>query len=353
MRLVGKDSAVRHPGVVAALGSALLFGAGTPLAKALLADVSPWMLAGLLYLGAGLGLLIWRLARRAPRVRLPKREIPWLAAAIVCGGMLAPLLLMVGLTGMPATGASLLLNAEGVFTVALAWVVFKENVDRRVAVGVVAIVAGALVLSWPGQAQFAGIWPAAAIVGACFLWAVDNNLTRRVSFADSTWIAMAKGLVAGTANLALALVAGSRLPSVTVIAAALIVGFFAYGASLALFVVALRLLGTARTGAYFSVAPFFGAILAVVLLGEDLTPQLLLAGGLMALGVWMHLIEKHRHRHTHAELVHSHPHDHQDSHHVEAVDVNDDSGAHPLTHRHVETTHDHPHYPDLHHRHDH
>lgn len=335
-----------------ALGSALLFGAGTPLAKALLTDVSPWMLAGLLYFGAGVGLLAIRIIRRSPAVRLPRTDIPWLAGGVLCGGVLAPVLLMLGLSNMPATGASLLLNAEGVFTVLIAWVVFKENADRRVALGVVAIVAGGVVLSWPGQAQFAGIGPTLAIVGACLLWAVDNNLTRRVSATDSTWVAMVKGLVAGSVNLTLALWLGSTIPHLWPVLGALVVGFLAYGASLAMFVVALRLLGTARTGAYFSAAPFFGAVLAVLLLGEKLTFQLVLAGALMAVGVALHLTERHRHRHTHQELTHAHAYDPTDDHHRQAEPLE----VAPLSqrlHHHPEITHEHPHYPDLHHRHTH
>lgn len=349
----GPIGALRRPGVAAALASALLFGAGTPLAKALLHDADPWLLAGLLYLGAGVGLLAWRTVRRAPRGRLPRADAPWLAAAVVCGGMLAPVLLMAGLSGMPATGASLLLNAEGVFTALIAWLVFRENVDRKVAAGMALIVAGAVILSWPGEgAQLAAGWPTAAVLGACLLWAVDNNLTRRVSFADATWLAMVKGLVAGSANLVLAVVIrGQDPPAAAVASAAMVVGFAAYGASLALFVVGLRGLGTARTGAYFSVAPFFGAALAVALLGEPLTPRLLAAGALMGVGVWLHLTETHRHRHSHAGLVHEHPYDPADPHHagVSAVD-GDGSGT---RHRHPPVVHEHPHYPDIHHRHDH
>lgn len=347
----GPIAAVRRPGVAAALTAALLFGAGTPLAKALLRDADPWLLAGLLYIGAGLGLLIWRTARRAPRGRLPRADLPWLVAAVVCGGIIAPVLLMAGLAGMPATGASLLLNAEAVFTALIAWLVFRENVDRKVAAGMALIVAGAVVLSWPGPgARFAGAWPTVAVLGACLLWAVDNNLTRRVSHADATWVAMVKGLAAGSANLALAVVVrGQAPPGAAVALAAMVVGFAAYGASLALFVVGLRTLGTARTGAYFSVAPFFGATLAIALLGEPLTLRLLAAGALMAVGVWLHLAEQHRHRHSHAALVHDHPYDPADPHHT---DVSATVGG-TAGHRHPAVTHEHPHYPDIHHRHSH
>jgi drug/metabolite transporter (DMT)-like permease len=269
---------LRHQGIPAALGAALLFGAGTPLAKLLLHTVSPWLLAGLLYLGSGIGLTMYRLLSRASAVRLSRSEAPWFVGAIVSGGVIGPVLLMLGLTNMPASGASLLLNAEGVFTALLAWFAFKENFDRRIALGMLAIVAGALILSWPGEAHFAGLWPALAILGACFAWGIDNNLTRKVSLTDATWIASVKGLAAGTVNLTLALIAGASLPPLLNLGGAMVVGFLAYGVSLALFVVALRHLGTARTGAYFSVAPFFGALLAVSM-GEAITLPLLLAGG--------------------------------------------------------------------------
>ncbi len=343
---------LRRPGVAPALLAAALFGAGTPLAKLLLASVSPWLLAGLLYLGSGVGLTLYRHLRRAPRVRLPRHELPWLLAAICAGGVVGPVLLMLGLTGMPASGASLLLNAEGIFTAVLAWFVFKENFDRRIALGMVAIVAGALVLSWPGEARFAGLWPAMAVLGACLAWSVDNNLTRKVSLTDSTWIAAAKGLSAGLVNLTLAFGVGATWPTWPSLAGALVVGFFSYGVSLALFVVSLRHLGTARTGAYFSVAPFFGAVLAIAL-GEPVTAPLLLAGTLMALGIWLHLTERHSHVHTHEMLEHEHEHTH-DEHHQHLHDEPVPPGTvHRHRHRHEPITHEHEHFPDAHHRHEH
>lgn len=345
--------ALRRPGIGAALGAALLFGASTPLAKLLLASVDPWLLAGLLYLGSGAGLAAYRSVRRAPAVRLPREDRPWLVGAIAAGGVLGPVLLMFGLTGMAASGAALLLNAEPVFTALLAWCVFRENVDRRVAAGMLAIVAGAVVLSWPEDTRIGSVWPALAILGACLAWGIDNNLTRKVSLTDATWLAAVKGLAAGTVNLGLAFALGAALPPWVGIGAAMLVGFFAYGVSLALFIVALRDLGTARTGAYYSVAPFFGALLAIPLLGESLTASLLVAGGLMAVGVWLHLTERHCHEHTHKAIEHEHMHVH-DEHHRHAHDEPVPSGTrHSHRHRHEAITHTHAHYPDAHHRHDH
>ncbi|CAA9889828.1 Permease of the drug/metabolite transporter (DMT) superfamily [Candidatus Methylobacter favarea] len=343
---------MRQPGVLATLGAALLFGAGTPLAKMLLNSVSPWLLAGLLYLGSGIGLTLYRRLRRSASVRLTRSDRLWLVGAIIAGGIIGPVLLMLGLSGMPASGASLLLNAEGVFTALLAWFVFKENFDRRIALGMAAIVAGAIVLSWPGEVSFAGLWPALSVLGACFAWALDNNLTQKVSLSDATWIASIKGVVAGSVNLILAFALGATWPPVLNLAGAIVMGFFAYGVSLVLFVVGLRHLGTARTGAYFSVAPFFGAVLAIAL-GETLTLPLLAAGALMALGVWLHLTERHGHEHLHEALEHEHEHKH-DEHHQHAHDAPVEPGArHSHRHRHDALTHTHAHFPDAHHRHSH
>ena len=341
---------LRQPGVLAALGAALLFGAGTPFAKLLLSAIGPWLLAGLLYLGSGVGLTLYRLLTRAPKARLPKQEWPWFAGAIAAGGIVGPVLLMFGLTGMPASGASLLLNAEAVFTALLAWFAFKENFDRRIAVGMALIVLGAVTLAWPGEARFGQLWPTLAILGACFAWGIDNNLTRKVSLGDATWIASVKGLVAGVVNLLLALQLGAQIPPTAQLGGALLVGFFAYGVSLALFVVALRNLGTARTGAYFSVAPFFGAALAL-LLGDAPTLQLLAAGALMAIGVWLHLTEHHDHLHIHEPMQHSHRHVHDIHHQHEHDAAWDGREPHTHPHRHEHLVHAHPHYPDAHHRH--
>lgn len=343
-----------NPGVAAALGAALLFGAGTPLAKALLREIGPWVLAGLFYLGSGVGLSLWRLVTRAAPVRLARSEAGWFAGAILAGGIIGPVLLMFGLTGMPASGASLLLNAEGVFTALLAWFAFKENFDRRIALGMAAIAGGAVLLSWPDEARFAGVWPALAILGACLSWGIDNNLTRKVSLSDATWIASVKGLAAGSVNLVLAFAVGDALPSMSSAALAALVGLLSYGVSLALFVVGLRHLGTARTGAYFSVAPFFGAVLALVL-GEPVTGTLIAAGLLMGLGVWIHLTESHSHEHRHEVMEHEHAHVHDEHHrHGHADGVEPPLGvAHSHRHRHEPMVHIHGHFPDEHHRHAH
>ena len=340
-------------GASAALGAALLFGAGTPFAKLLLSHVDPWLLAALLYLGSGTGLWLVRRLRHAEAVRPSRAEWGWLAGATLAGGVVGPVLLMVGLSSMSATGASLLLNAEGVFTALIAWFVFKENFDRRIALGMLAIVAGAVILSWPGDATLHVELGALAVLGACLAWAIDNNLTRKVSLSDASFIAMTKGLAAGSTNLLLAWKFGATWPATSTLGAAALLGFLSYGASLVLFVVALRHLGTARTGAYFSVAPFFGALLGVLMLNEPVTAQLLMAGALMAVGVWLHLTELHGHPHTHEADEHTHEHVHDAHHQHVHPEGSDDVERHSHAHTHVVMTHSHGHFPDAHHRHSH
>lgn len=341
-----------HTGIIAALTAAALFGASTPIAKLLLNDTSPWLLAGLLYLGSGIGLLIVRLVRGSKGDALTLRDWPWMSGAVVTGGIAGPVLLMWGLAGSTGSTASLLLNAEGVFTALLAWYVFRENFDRRIALGMVAIVIGAVVLSWSGAAQIQSIWPPLAILGACLCWGIDNNLTRKVSLSDPFQITSIKGLVAGVTNVSLALMVGANLPTIETILISSVVGFLGYGVSFALFVIALRELGTARTGAYFSTAPFIGAIIAIPLLGDPITIALIVAGGFMAVGIWLHIVERHSHEHIHQEVEHSHTHVHDDGHHDHEHDVSSDK-PHVHPHKHEPTRHIHRHYPDEHHRHDH
>lgn len=338
-------------GILSALGSAFLFGISTPFAKLLVGEINPWLLAGLLYLGSGIGLSVVRLLLPDRRTILTRTELLWLGSAIVCGGVLGPVLLMWGLTLTSGGAASLLLNAEGVFTALLAWFVFRENFDRRIAIGMAAIVVGTVVLTWPREANVDGIWEPIAIVGACLCWALDNNLTRKVSLSSPLQIAALKGLTAGTVNTGLALAMNPVLPPAQSVAAAAVVGFLGYGVSLTLFVVSLRHLGTARAGAYFSAAPFVGAFVAVLFLGAPLTLRLMVAAALMGAGVWLHFTEHHEHDHKHEAVDHDHVHQH-DEHHDHDHDVVAE-GEHCHPHRHAPVRHKHAHYPDSHHRHTH
>jgi len=349
---------IAWPGVPLALTSAMLFGASIPLARTLIgAGLDPGLLAGLLYLGSGFGLAlvttVHRVLRTVPAREAPiaSADLPVLALVILAGGVIGPVLLFFGLARMHASTASLLLNVEGLATMGIAWVVFRENVDRRIVAGAAALLAGAVILSWQGGAR---LEPGAVLVLlACLAWAIDNNLTRKLSAADPIQIAMVKGLVAGAVNLAIGFIRGAGVPGVFQIVGSAVVGFFGYGVSLACFVLALRYLGTARTAAYFSTSPFVGAVLAVLLLGDPVSSRLILAAVLMGSGVWLHVTEAHDHEHTHEPLQHTHRHVH-DLHHQHEHAPGDPAGEpHTHTHRHAPVTHRHAHYPDLHHRHDH
>lgn len=316
--------------ILYALLAAALFGASTPFAKMMVGEQSPILLAGLLYLGSGIGLSVARMIRDRgwQSSGLTRADWPWLLGAIAFGGVLGPIALMFGLVRTAGTTASLLLNLEAVLTAVIAWVVFKENADRRIVLGMVAIVAGGVVLSWPAGTSGQSSWLGPlAVVAACLCWAIDNNLTRKVSASDALFIASGKGLIAGVVNTSLAFYLGASLPPVATTVSAMALGLFGYGVSQVLFVLALRGLGAARTGAYFSAAPFVGAAVALALLGESTSPAFWLAAALMALGVWLHLTERHEHEHTHEAL--------------------EQTPGHPPI------THSHPHFPDIHHRHKH
>ena len=354
----GSICGMNRTAVVYALISAALFGVSTPAAKFLVGSVHPVMLAGLLYCGAGVGIAVLRrllpsILPGAPEAALARSDLPWLGGAIAAGGVVGPLLLMAGLTRTDAAAASLLLTLEGAATALMAWFLFHENFDRRIALGMACLVAGAAVLSWSGTPTIGTVIGPLAIVGACLAWGLDNNLTRKVSLADPLQIVELKGLVAGPFNLVLGLAIGASFPEISAVALAGVVGFFGYGVSLALFVIALRHLGTARTGAYFSTAPFLGSAVAVVVLGEPITGPLMIAGGLMAVGVWLHLTERHEHEHIHEPMAHTHPHVH-DEHHQHAHSEFDPPGEpHTHYHEHGRILHSHPHVPDMHHLHQH
>src|SRR5262245_50067314 len=324
--------AAQFRGPILALASAALFGASTPFAKLLVSDIHPTLLAAILYLGSGIGLLVVWSWRRVGSVDRSSRSEPlgtkgaaWLGLAILTGGVVGPVLLMFGLTRTPASSASVLLNMEVVLTALVPWFVFRENFDRRIALGMASIVAGAVILSWQRGPSLTNLVGPLSVVGACLAWALDNNFTRKVSLSDPIEIAMAKGLAAGTINLLLATMLGTAIPGFLSMTAAAVLGFVGYGLSLVLFVLALREIGTARTGAYYSTAPFIGALIAFIVLRDLITPALLAAGTLMGFGVYLHLTERHEHEHEHAPLTHMHTHVH-DEHHQHSHEPSDPRG---------------------------
>ncbi len=343
-------------GIIYALLAAALFGASTPFAKLLLGTTEPVLLAALLYLGSGISLSLWLLVtrkfgRKSNEANLKKADLPWLSGAILAGGIIAPILLLFGLNLTPASTASLLLNVEGVLTAVLAWFVFKEHFDRRIAFGMFFVTIGSVILSWAGKPQIGLPWGALLIAGACLMWAVDNNLTRKVSAVNPLQIAALKGIFAGTVNLILALIIGAKFPSGVSIGSAGVVGLLGYGVSLSFFVLALRYIGTARTGAYFSLAPFVGAMISFVFLGDSLSISFLIAALLMAIGVYLHLTERHEHEHLHLPAEHEHKHTHDEHHQHEHSESVSDQEQHSHTHKHEENPHNHQHFPDIHHQH--
>jgi len=341
-------------GAMFGLLAAALFGLSAPLAKRLLGEVTPQILAGLLYLGSGLGLSAWRFVRPASsEAPLTRADVPTLAGVVLSGGFLGPLLMLVGLSRVSAVAGSLLLNLEGPLTMIMAVLIFREHLGRYGIAAATCILLGAALLRFQPGAIALDAWGMAAIAGACLAWGIDNNLTQRLSVRDPFAIVRVKSLVAGSVNLALGLSFGGKLPAFDVVAGALLLGLLSYGASVVLDAYALRLIGAAREAAYFATAPFVGALAATVILKESLSLADFVAMLLMALGVAALLRERHSHRHVHEEMRHEHLHVH-DQHHRHRHDAGDPPGEpHSHEHRHERLVHDHPHVPDAHHRHRH
>lgn len=278
-----------------ALATALCFGISVPLSKLLLDEISPWMLAGILYLGGGIGLLpiyYLRNLQSAPRDSLRAQDWGWLGASILAGGVTAPVLLTIGLTTTPATVGSLLLNFEGVFTALLAWTIFRERWRLQFFLGIVAITSGGIVLSYTEHISMGLSWGALAILGTCLAWAMDSNLTNIVADRDPLQIALYKSGIAGLINIAIATAIGQTLPPLPTLIGALVIGFISSGVTYVCFVQALRQLGAAQTGAYFALSPFVGATISVLFLGEQITQVLVISAILMAVGVGLCLQEQ-------------------------------------------------------------
>ncbi len=368
--------ATMSDGVINALFAAILFGLSTPLAKIVIGEIKPFMLAGLLYTGSGAGLLIIMIFLKILKPDfmlgppLKYTDLPWLAGAILSGGFLSPLFLMYGLFNTSAFTASLLLNLEGVFTALIAWFIFKENFDKKIMAGIIFITAGSVVLSYPsgeypGFTSFTG---PIFIITACFLWAADNNFTKKISGGDPFQISIIKGMTAGLTNLFISYYyMNISFPGYSSIIKSLITGFFGYGLSLLLFILALRQIGASRTGAYFSIAPFFGAIASIFIFKENPGCAFYISFILMAAGIYCHLSENHDHSHKHTYLCHEHVHSHDDMHHnhnhnymrhskfnYEYIEDNKiKNHVHSHFHEHQPVLHSHFHYPDIHHEHEH
>lgn len=347
-----------NKGIQRSLLAAFLFGVSAPIAKSLVGNVPPQLLAGVLYLGAGAGLFLLKLFRPGPASRadapISRAELPFLSGAIVAGGVLAPILLMFGLQRAPAAASALLLNLEAVFTALIAWLIFRENLGSGILLGMLTIVAGGVLLSWSsGPLVLAELLGPLSIAGACLCWAIDNNLTQKVSTGNPIQIASWKGIIGGTINVVVAWFAGQRPAIGGLIVAALALGFVSYGISLVLYIRALRELGAVRAGNYFSFSPFVGAAAGVVLFNEPITARLIGAGLLMGVGIWLHMTEDHEHSHVHDPMFHEHLHAHDEHHQHEHGPGDPEGEPHSHPHRHERLAHRHAHYPDIHHRHHH
>jgi len=341
--------------ILMALLAAALFGAVVPASRILLFNIGPVTLAGLLYVGAGIGgLIIRRLTNPEGKNESPIRrtDLPWLMGVIVFGSVIGPILCMVGLTTTPASTASLLLNAELAFTTLIAVIGFREPLGKRGICAIIAVVSGGLLLSYDSSGTF-GLSPGSIlIILACLCWGLDNNFTRVISGKEPAQIVMIKGLVAGIFSVCLGQAIGEPFPTVGIIPAALIIGCLGYGFSIFFVIRAMRVLGSARTGALFATAPFIGLVLSLPLPGESPGLQLLLSLPLMAVGAWLIATEQHSHRHIHLAIQHEHRHSHDDGHHVHhSPGMEDVVHAHP--HEHEKIVHSHSHTPDLHHFHEH
>jgi drug/metabolite transporter (DMT)-like permease len=348
--------------LVSVVLSAALFGISTPLAKILLGDFHPVALAGLLYLGVFFGLTVYSGVaktvagrkggpREGREARLEKKDLPWLAGAVIAGGIIGPVCLMAGLSRISGFSASLLLNFEGLATAAIAVVLFKENAGKTAWLALTLMTAAGALLSWNPGGRFSVEGPALVLL-AMIAWGFDNNLTRQISDKDPVQIARIKGLVAGTLLTAASFLTGQGLRPGAPAAYGLMIGGLCFGLSLILFIVALKGLGAFRTGAFFSVGPFIGALASLAILGDTLRWTMAAAGLLMAVAVGLIVAEKHAHAHRHERTVHSHSHNHGDLHHLHP---HPGRVREPHCHEHVHeaTDHIHGHWPDIHHRHEH
>jgi drug/metabolite transporter (DMT)-like permease len=347
-------------GASLAIGAAVLFGLGVPLAKQLLSGIAPPMLSSLFYLGSAAVLSIGWICASAvnPQLRLKeaplrRHDLPWLAGSIICGGLFAQFLEIWGINLIPASEASLLLNLEAVFTVTVAIVLFREHAGRNFIIGTVLLILGAIVLTAGPEWRFSLSVGSLCLILACLGWSMDNNLTRNISHANPVFPVMIKGFVSGLILLAVALSLRSQIPPAVLIVQAMAVGAMAYGLSLVLYVLAMRYIGAARTGAFFCTAPFVGAGASILFLHEPVTMPFVIAAALMAIGLSFHLTESHDHLHVHEPITHEHEHVHDEHHRHEHGPSDPPGEPHSHVHTHEALAHTHPHMPDIHHRHEH
>ena len=334
-----------------ALLAALFFGSSAPISKLLLGDVPPVLMAAFLYLGSGTGIALVKLSQRLmsnqKEAGLRRPDMGWLAGAIISGGILAPIILMISLKNTPASTASLLLNFEGVGTTLIALFFFRESISRRALAAILIITLASIFLSTDFKSGFGFSLGALGIILACVFWGVDNNFTRNISAKDPLTIVAWKGLVAGTFSLLLGLSLGQQVPPLTTIVSILLLGFISYGLSTMLFIYSMRGLGAARTSALYGTAPLAGVLLSILIFRDPITLLFGLAAVLMAVGALLLANEEHAHFHIHMPVVHEHRHSHDEFHAHHETDM-----VHSHEHKHPRTEHEHGHMPDIHHRHE-
>jgi drug/metabolite transporter (DMT)-like permease len=337
--------------VLRCLLAALLFGAATPASKALLDTLPPITLAGLLYLGAACGVLPFSFQGGSPGLRRDRTNILRVAGAVIAGGIVAPVLLLVGLSRAPAASVALWLNLEVVATALLARAFFREHLERRAWVAVALMLLGGALLATPSR--FGTASAALAVALACLSWALDNNLTSLIDGFTPAQYALAKGIVAGAFNLGLGSAVEGGWHGFHVIFVALGVGAASYGLSLMLYVAGAQEIGAARSQMLFAAAPFFGSVLAWGVLGEPVRLLQLSAALIMLVSMAILLSARHAHVHVHVGMAHAHSHRHDDAHHEHVHPGLPAHTRHTHPHAHEPLTHEHPHAPDLHHRHGH
>ena len=336
--------------------SALLFGASSPVAKMLLLDgLDPFTLAGLLYLGAALAVLPSSFKGGSRSLATGRRNLLLVSGAVLFGGILGPVFLLLSLQVATASSVSLWLNLETVGTAVLAWLFFKEDMGARAWLATALVVSGGLLLALPFEG--ASLGALAWIAAAALCWGLDNNLTSLIDGMTPAQSTLVKGLVAGSVNLCLGLRFEGALdlgPSgLERVVAALGVGGLGYGLSIALYVRSAQHLGAMRSQLIFATAPFLGLVLSWFIVGEDVLLVHLVAGVGMAAGIGLMIKGQHGHHHSHGAMTHTHSHRHDDGHHNHEHPGQDPSRRHTHEHDHEPIEHDHPHRPDLHHRHDH
>ncbi|MDA8414269.1 MAG: EamA family transporter [Desulfobacteraceae bacterium] len=338
--------------------SAVLFGISPALCKLVIGEMSPILLAGLLYLGSGIGLSFVLVRQRINIIRetrgISRLHRLKLLCAVLAGGVIAPLCLVYGIKHGKASEVALLLNLETVATTIIAWRIFKEQVSRNVWAGKVLIVLAASVIILKSPEGLAFSASGILVVLACIFWGIDNNLTRDVDELPATALAAIKGYGAGLFNIILAAVLGFGTFEAYQIGGALLIGALSYGTSLVFFIGALRKIGSARSSTFFAIGPFIGVLTSLILLHEQPPAFFWLAAALMLAGVLCLYRERHEHPHAHGALTHRHQHTHdQDEHHRHLHDEKDNSEPHDHYHVHERLTHRHVHWPDTHHRHGH